>query len=145
MQTKGAGYLSAANKGDIARQTIEWLRSLPPETAGQPASIRSVIVYPDKIPPPLQQDFIDFVSDKLIKRGNNTDNINLGFEILNQIKPKYEDGRNELYYENIFSRCVDEKNDSIKNTLIGGLNGLKPDPLNKQNRAFWTKVEGLQK
>ncbi|MHC3130026.1 MAG: hypothetical protein IBV52_08145, partial [Candidatus Bathyarchaeota archaeon] len=140
---QGAGYLSASVKREIARETIEWLRSLEPANAKQPSSIKSVIrnwnILESQLP--VQKDYIDFVFDKLIKRGVNIDNIRLGFEMLFEIRPKYEDY--SAYFDDVLIRLESESNGQIKAELKSGLLKLKPPRLNEKNRDFWEKLEKL--
>lgn len=138
-----AGHLSAPVKREIVRETTEWLRSLKPPDAGQPYSVRSVILNRDilKSLPSVQRDYIDFVFDKLIKRGVNIDNIKLGVEILSNIKPKYEDY--SPLFDDALARAESEGDNQIKSELENGLLKLKPPGLNKKNRKFWEKLEKL--
>lgn len=140
---QGAGYLSASVKREIARETIEWLRSLEPANAKQPSSIKSVILNWNilKSQLPVQKDYIDFIFDKLIKRGVNIDNIRLGFEMLFEIRPKYEDY--SAYFDDALIRLESESNGQIKAELKSGLLKLKSPRLNEKNRDFWEKLEKL--
>ncbi len=139
-------YLSATQKRDIAKETIEWLRTLSLDNASQSNSIQSVLIYWVLLPQPLQRDFLDFIFDKLIKRGVNIENINLGFEILRGIEPnlEYEDAQYSAYFDDVYDRAESEGNPQIKSALVEGLLSLKPDKKTKLNRAFWRKVEGLK-
>lgn len=139
-------YLPATQKRDIARETVEWLRTLQPDNAGQSGSAQSVLIYWGLLPQPLQGDFLDFIFDKLIKRGDNIENIGLGFEILRKTepKPKYEEKEHSTYFDDILARAEAESNAEIKSELVEGLFSLKPDKVNRQNEDFWRKVEGLK-
>jgi len=134
-------HISATAKREIARETVEWLRSLEPASAGQPYSIKSVILNWDILETPVKSDYVDFVFDKLIKRGVNIDNIRLGFEILFEIKPKYEDY--SVYFDDVFARVEIEGNDQIKTELKSGVLKLKPSRINDKNRDFWESLEKL--
>lgn len=138
---QGAGYLSASTKREIARETIEWLRLLEPSNAKQQYSIKSVILNWNilKTQLPVQSVYVDFVFDKLIKRGINLDNVRLGFEVFFEIRPKYEDY--PTYFDDILARLESENNAQIKSELKRGLLELKPPRLNEKNRDFWEKLE----
>lgn len=138
---QGAGHLSAPVKREIAREIIEWLRSLEPANAGQSYSIRSVILNRDILEtlPSVQREYVDFVFDKLIKRGANIDNIRLGIEILSEINPKYEDY--SPLFDDVLARAESEGNSQTKAELKNGLLKLKPRTLTKKNRDFWKKLE----
>ncbi len=138
-----AGHLSAPVKREIVRETTEWLRSLTPQDAGQLYSVRSVILNRNilKSLPSVQGEYIDFVFDKIIKRGVNIDNIKLGVEILSNIKPKYEDY--SPLFDDALARAESEGDNQIKAEIYNGLLKLKPTRLNKKNRNFWEKLEKL--
>jgi len=134
-------HISATAKREVARETVEWLRPLESASAGQSYSTKSVILNWDILESPVQSDYIDFVFDKLIKRGVNVSDIRLGFEILFEIKPKYEDY--SVYFDDVFVRVEKEGNDQIKTELKSGLSKLKPLRTNEKNRVFWEKIEKL--
>jgi len=135
-------HFSETAKREIARETVEWLRALEPVNARQPHSIKSITLNWDMLEQPVQRDYIDFVFDKLIKRGADVNNIKLGFEILSEIKPKYEDY--SAYFDDVFARLETESNDQIKTELNNRLLKLKPPKTNNKNKLFWEKVEKLQ-
>lgn len=134
-------HISATAKRKIARGTVEWLRSLEPSSTGQPYSIKSVILNWNILESPVQSDYIDFVFDKLIKRGVSLDNIRPGFEILLKVNPKYEDY--SVYFDDVFDRVKIEGNEQIKAELKSGLLKLKPSKINDKNRDFWESLERL--
>ncbi|MCK4252811.1 hypothetical protein KAX97_15300, partial [candidate division WOR-3 bacterium] len=139
---QGAKYFSSSVKRDIIRGIVEWLRPLQANNAGQIYTIKSVLIGWDILALPVRKDYIDFVFDKLIKRGVNIQNIQLGFEILLKIKPEYEDY--SKYFDDILAEIErTEGAAQIKVELKNGLLKLKPSRLNKQNRSFWEKTEKL--
>ena len=138
---QGATHLSERVKREITREIVEWLRSLEPANANQPHSIRSITLNWDILESPVQGDYIDFVSNKLILRASDINNIRLGFEMLSMTKVKYEDYN--TYFDDIFARAEGEGDSQIKTELKNGLLKLKPSVLNKKNREFWRKIEKL--
>jgi len=139
-----ADYLSAPVRREIIREIVEWLRSLEPPNAGQKYSVKSIILNRDILGslPSVQGDYVDFLFDKLIKRGVNINNIKLGIEMLSEIELKYEDYT--PLFDDVFARAEREGNDQIKSELKNGLlKLLKLSGLNKKNRNFCTKVEKL--
>lgn len=135
---QNATYLSETTKRDIAGETIEWLRSLQPESANQPYSTKAILLNWKILPQTPQRDFVHFVFDKLIKRGN-VDDIKLGFETLSQIKPSYENYYK--YFEDVLVQAESEADTQIKSELFNGLSTLKPKRTNKRNISFWVKID----
>lgn len=141
---EGARHFSHSVKRIITREIVEWLRSLQPSDAGQIYAVKSVLINWSILEIPVKKDYVDFVFDKLIKRGINIDNIRLGFEILNdnRINPKYEEY--PTYFDDVFARLEsEESNDQIKTEIKSGLLKLKPSKTKKKNRDFWDKLERL--
>jgi len=140
---EGARHFSHSVKRIITREIVEWLRSLQPSDAGQIYAVKSVLINWNILEIPVKKDYVDFVFDKLIKRGINIDNIRLGFEILNdnKVNPKYEEY--PTYFDDVFARLESESNDQIKTEIKSGLLKLKPSKTNKKNRNFWDKLERL--
>lgn len=138
---QGAAYFSETLKRNIAREVVERLRSLQPSDAGQIYTVKSVLISWDILESPVKKDYIDFVFDKLIKRGINIDNIRLGFEIFYEVKPKYEEY--STYFDDVFARLEEsEGNDQIKTEIKSGLLKLKP-PKIKTNKEgwYWGEIE----
>jgi len=138
---QNATYLSETTKRDIALEIKDWLRSLQPQNASQPYSIRGILLNWNMLPQTPQNEFVDFVFDKLIKRGVNIDNIKLGFKTLSEIKPSYEDYF--TYFDDVFARAESEDDRGIKSELFNGLSTLKPPRTNRRNKSFWTKIDDL--
>jgi len=138
---ENAAYLSDTAKRDIAREVIEWLRSLQPDSASKPDSIKSVLMSWDVLPPTPQSDFVDLIFEKLIKIWINVDNIKLGFETLSSIKLKYEEY--STYFDDVINKIEAEENAQIKSELITGLSKLRPKKTNRKNRGFLKKIDKL--
>jgi len=138
---EGAKHFSHSVKRDITREIVEWLRSLQPSNAGQIYAIKSVLIDWNILEIPVKKDYIDFVFDKLIKRGINIENIGLGFETFYEVKPKYEEY--SIYFDDVFARIEREDNEQIKTEIKSGLLKLKPSEINKKNKDFWNKLGKL--
>lgn len=140
---KTAVYFPETTKRDIATDTIEWLRSLQPSTAGQTYAIYSILLNWKILDPTPQRDFVHFIFDKLIRRGPNTENIKLGFEALFQVKPDYENYSKN--FDDVFARIESESNLQIKSEILVGLAKLRPEKTDKRNKNFWEKVDDVFK
>jgi len=138
---QSATYFSSTLKREITREIIEWLRSLQPSNAGQVYAAKCVLFNWEILESLVKEEFLDFVFDKLIKRGINKNNIQLGFEILFEINPKYEEYT--VYFEDVLFRIENEDNNEIKTELKNGLSKLRPKRLRKQEKDFWDKLEKL--
>jgi len=138
-----ATYLSQTHKRDIAIDTIEYLSSLPPATAYQPSSAKSVLLAWPLLTSPPRGKLLYYVFDILIRRGSTVQSIQLGLNIMSQIEPKllYEDY--SKYFDDLLNRAETETDPNIKSLLINGLNGLDSKELNDRNRNFWQRVRRL--
>ncbi|MCK4445512.1 MAG: hypothetical protein KAW56_00360, partial [Candidatus Marinimicrobia bacterium] len=136
-----ATYISETTKRDMAREVIEWLRSLTPQNSKQDYAIKSILINWNVLQKTPQRDFNDFIFDKLIGRGESIDKIQFGFEVLNQLNPRYEDY--STYFDDVLSKIEIESDPNIKSELLSGLLDLKPTRTNKRNKDFWGKIENL--
>jgi len=140
-------YFPASVKREIACDTIEWLRTLNTSSVLQPPAIKSVMISWDSLEgqKPVQQEYVDFIFDKLIKRAtvNPIDSIRLGYEILISISPSYEEY--PIYFDDVLVRIENEKSNSeIRMELVSGLSKLKQQQKNIENEhVFWSKVDKL--
>lgn len=139
----GASYLSQTQRRDITTETVEWLSTLQPNSAYQAGSAQSPLVTWVDLTPTLKQKFLDFVFDKLIRRGINSQSVDLGFNILGRIEPKPEYNEYSAYFDDILHRTETEPNPEIKSHLVKGLISLEPTKLNKENKQFWEMVRHL--
>lgn len=140
---QGATYMSQTQKRDIATEVVEWLSTLQPDSAYQPSSVLSILVTWAVLTWALKQKFLDYVFDKLIRRGINSHSIDLGFNIVGRIEPKTKYEEYSAYFDDIFNRAETEPDPEIKSHLIKGLRSLEPRELHDQNRSFWQKVKQL--
>lgn len=138
---QGATHLSASLKREISREVVEWLRTFEPVNAYQPSSVKSILISWDILEGPVKKDFLDFVFNKLVKRGASVESINLAFEILGNVEPKYE--KYKSYYDDVYESAKSETNEQFKQEIIKGLKTLTPAKLDYKNREFWKKVSKL--
>lgn len=138
-----ATYLSQTQKRDIAIDTIEWLSSLPPATAYQPSSAKSVLLAWSLLTTPPEEKFLYYVFDILIRRGSTLQSIQLGLNIMGQIEPRLKYEGYSRYFDDLLSRAETETDPNIKSLLVNGLKSLDPKDLNDQNKSFWQKVRKL--
>ena len=136
---KKADYLSETARRSIVRETIDWLYTLSPNTANQSYSIEAVTIGWSILPQTPQRSFIDFVFEKLIKNGINVEDIKLGYQVLYQIKPKYEEY--STYFEDVNDQAKSESDLQIKSQIMIGLKKLRPISLNKKNKKFWSEID----
>ncbi len=133
-------YLSQTQKRDIAIDTIECLSSLPPATAYQPSSAKSVLLAWSLLTTPPKEKFLYYVFDILIRRGSTIQSIQLGLNIMGQIEPRLQYEDYSRYFDDLLNRAETETDPNIKSLLINGLKSLDPKKLNDQNKSFWQKV-----
>ncbi len=132
-------FLPAPKRREIGTEIIEWLRSVPLPNAGQSDSVKSILLVWDDLSDTKQRDYIDFVSDRLIVRGANLNNVNLGIEILIKLNPNYESYNKQ--YDDILDRFEGETNVDIKKAINEGLLNLKPEKSTKESKNFWSKIQ----
>ncbi|GAH57321.1 unnamed protein product, partial [marine sediment metagenome] len=123
----------------MLKEVFDWLRKPGTTDKYQLFSIRAIYLGYGDLNKEEQNEFLQFIFDELIRKATNEKQINLGFEILKQIKPKYEE-RKQNYddIKELIEAGKVEKN--FKVTLIKGLFELKPDKTNANNKEYWDWV-----
>jgi hypothetical protein len=139
---QGATYMSETLKREATRETVEWLRTLNPNNAFQLHTIKSILLNWSIVEESVKRDYIDFIFDKLIKRVSSIESLRLGFEILVEVKPNYDD-EYRTYFDDVYTKIEAEGNMQIKIELISGIMKLRPKEKNNVNKAFWEKIEKL--
>jgi hypothetical protein len=135
-------YIGEARTRQLVKDVFDWLRS--PEVANkyQPFAIRgSYFGYKKQLNEEEQKEFQQFVFEELIRKGTGQETLELGFSLLEEIAPKYEDRKRN--FDDIKERVESEQNEIIKNTFIAGLKKLKPARTNKQNKEYWEWLDSL--
>jgi len=79
-------------------------------------------------------EFVQFTFEELIRKPIDVNHVNFGFEILEQLKPTYEDRTQN--FDDIKLRIDSEQDTSMKGALITGLTKLKPTKTNTENKKF---------
>ena len=135
-------HIGEARTRQLVKDVFDWLRS--PEVANkyQPYAIRgSYLGYRNQLNEEEQKEFQQFVFEEPIRKGTSQETLELGFSLLEEMAPKYEDRKRN--FDDIKERIESEQNGIIKNTLITGLKKLKPTRANKQNKDYWEWVDLL--
>lgn len=132
-------HIAEPKKRAIAKDTFDWLKK--PETTSkyQPHALRAVLSEADQLNDEEQKEFVHFVFDEIIRKSANPVHITEGFSILKEVKPKYEDRKQN--YDDVRTRIEAETDQSIKNVLLAGLTLLTPDRTNQHNKDFWSWVD----
>ncbi len=120
----GATYLSKTLKREIAREIIDWLRQLSPINYNYQYSIRSVVLNWNVLPLTPKKDYMDLIFDKFLKSSPDINDIRLGFEIIQQTKPKYREYKS--YVDDVLERIEKEENNDIRKELKNGLIKIFP-------------------
>lgn len=132
-------HIAEPKKRAIAKDTFDWLKK--PETTSkyQPHALRAVLSEIDQLNDEEQKEFVHFVFDEILRKSANPVHITEAFSILKEVKPKYEERRQN--YDDVRTRIETETDQNIKNVLLAGLTLLAPDRTNQNNKDFWSWVD----
>jgi len=138
-----ANFLTKDERRRVIKDIFDWLGSLSPQDKYQPFSIRTIaneINSSRKFTKEEKGDFLQLIFDE-IRRTNQLESVNSGFEILSldKLKPKYEERKEN--FSDLKSRIESETNLEIKKALVAGLKKIKPSVSNDQNKEFWKWVD----
>lgn len=137
----GIASFKEEHKRDIARTVIEFLVSLPVNQLFQPHSIRAVL----QLLPTLGEQSIDrehFIQCifRLLLDSTNPEALTLGIEVLSKTTPKYTDF--QKYYDDLKHRVETEKNEPLKEILLGGFRELKKSSAVEEPLWHWLDFDG---
>ena len=145
LQSQQIGYeaLSEARniktrRRSMLKEVFDWLRKPGTTDKYQLFSIRAIYLGYEDLNKEEQNEFLQFIFDELIRKATNEKQINLGFEILKQIKPKYKERKQN--YNDIKDLIESGKVENFKEILIKGLFELKPNRTNANNKEYWDWV-----
>lgn len=122
-----ATYLSETHKRGITREVIDWLKQVSPINHGYEHSIRSVILSWGTLQSLPQRDYMDIIFEKFLKSSSDMNNIKLGSDIIQQIRPKYKEYK--PYFDDVIARIKKEENEDVKKELKSGLSKIIPKKL----------------
>ena len=131
-------YLPDSKRREVTREIINWLESVGSIDHSYQHSLKSVLLNWDTLPSTPQEHYIDIIFEQLIKSSSDINNIKLGMEILQQIKPTYT--THSEYFDDILERLRNEPNIEIKGEIKEGLLELKPIAPYKSEELFWNHI-----
>lgn len=139
-------HISKELKRRIVKETFDWIRKPEVSPKYQTHAIRGIVFNSDQFNAEEQKELIHFLFDETIRKSQNQGHINGAFELLKELKPKYEERQQN--FDDVKARIEQEGNLDLKKVLIEGLNSLRPSKTNKEtNQEFWdwvqTQVDGL--
>lgn len=139
--SEASKHLAQPKLRQIVKDVFDWIRKPEISPKYQPFSLRAILSEYDQFNNQEKAEFVQFIFEELIRKSGDINHINFGFEILEQLKPKYEDRTQN--FDDIKLRIDGEQDSSIKGTLIAGLLKLKPSRVNTENRDFWTGMDEI--
>ncbi len=134
-------HIGEERKRQLSKDVFDWIRKPNITNKYQPYAIRTIYSGYSLFNDEEQKEFHQFLFDELIRKGSNQESIKLGFGILKEIKPKYEDRMQN--FNDVKHRIETEQDGPIKTAIVVGLKDLKPQRVNKQNRQYWEWVDSL--
>jgi GTPase SAR1 family protein len=131
-------YLPESKRRDVAREIIDWLKLLDSINYSYQHALKSVLLNWNTLPSVPQEHYIDIIFERLIKGSSDINNIELGMEILQQIKPTYT--TYSEYFDDMLERLRNEPNIEIKREIKEGLLELKPIAPDESEESFWNHI-----
>lgn len=134
-------WLLANKSRTIAKDVLDWLQKPDLSEKNQPFSVRAVLLEDSQFNPEERGQFRQFVFDDLIRKGNSVARINLGFEVLRELKPTYTE--RDHNYDDIKGRISTVGDVNLRTALVVGLKSLIPTSPPENEREFWSDVDKL--
>lgn len=134
-------HISEPKKRMIARDSFDWLKRPETTIKYQPFTLRAILSEINHLNEEEQKELIHFIFDEIIRKSSNPVYITDAFDILKNLKPKYEERKQN--FDDVRSKIEGGVEQNIKIALLEGLMSLTPDKKNQNNKDFWTWVEDL--
>jgi hypothetical protein len=140
------GFLSNSLRLKFAESIIEWLNTLGTIGLEQEFALNAVVLDSNELSITHKDNLLNCLFDKMIARTGAIEEINLGFELLYQLKPDLRyDKNNKQHFDVVYSRVEVEQNVDIKKSIITGFEKIKPKTISKFSKSFWNGVRKISK
>ncbi len=133
--SEASKHLAQPRLRQVVKDVFDWIRKPEISPKYQPFSLRAILSEYDQFNDQEKAEFVQFIFEELVRKSGDVNHINFGFEILGQLKPKYENRTQN--FDDIKLRIDGEPDGTIKTALITGLTNLKPVRVNTENKDFW--------
>lgn len=134
-------HLAQPRLRQIVKEVFDWIRKPEVSPKYQSFSTRAILSEYEQFNDQEKAEFIQFIFEELVRKSTDIIHINFGLEILDQLKPKYEDRTQN--FDDVKLRIDSEQDINIKNALITGLAKLKPARTKPDNKDFWLSIDNL--
>jgi hypothetical protein len=140
--SEASKHLAQPRLRQVIKDVFDWIRKPEISPKYQPFSLRAILSDYNQFNDQEKAEFVQFIFEELVRKPSDINHINFGFEILEQLKPKYEDRTQN--FDDVKLRTDSEQDMNIKNALIAGLIKLKPSRTNTENKDFWSMVDEIK-
>ena len=137
----GKKHLSDPRSRKISKEVFDWLSKPELTNKYQPHAIKAAFSEYKQFNDEEKGLFLQFLFDDLIRKGTNAQQIDLGFELLREIQPSYEDRKQN--FDDVRTRAETESVAEIKQALMAGLISLQPTTKTEGDKSFWEEVIAL--
>jgi len=140
---KGAvKFLASPLKLQFSVEIVEWLNSIDPISSNYKFALRAVILSWSQLSVTHKDNVANIIFDKWIAKNTSVEEINMGFDILYEIKPRYNNYK--PHFEILLTRLEGEQNKDVKKAILVGLQKIKTRST-KLSKPFWDKIDKLSK
>lgn len=139
--SEASKHLAQPKLRQIVKDVFDWVRRPEISPKYQPFSLRAILSEYGQFNNQEKAELVQFIFEELIRKSSDINHMNFGFEILDQLNPKYEDRTQN--FDDIRLRIDSEQDLNIKKVLIAGIIKLKPTRINTENKDFWIAIENI--
>ncbi len=140
---KGAvKFLANPLKLQLSVEIVGWLNSIDTISSNYKFALRAVILSWSQLSVTHKDNVVNIIFDKWIVKNASVEEINMGFDIVYEIKPKYDDYK--PHFEILLTRLEGEQNEDVKKAILVGLQKIKTRST-KLSKPFWDKIDKLSK
>jgi hypothetical protein len=136
------GRLSDARVRQITKGIFDQLFGGSLTDGVRSAAVRAVFLGYGQLNEEEQKLFQQYIFEELIRKGSTTEQVDLGFGLVNELQVKFEDRRKN--FEDIYQRISEiPLTDGVRSSLLMGLKSRRPEHSPKSSQEFWGLVDAL--
>jgi hypothetical protein len=122
----------------------EWLNSLGSITLEQEFAMRTVLLDWNELSITHKDNLLNCIFDKMIAKTETIEDINLGFDLIYEIKPPLKYTQNNKQHFDVTKLRLDSvQNQEIILSITNGFQKIAPNKLTNHSKNFWKSIKNL--
>ncbi len=138
----GAKFLGKDRTRRIIKELFDFLKGTDVTEKYQPSTLRAIYQREEHLNKEEKNEFLQFTFDELLRKSSEPKALDLGFEVLRKLRPKYRERKSN--FDDIKARYEREPDQDIKTALANGLRSLEYRERDGATKEYKSFVVGLE-